>query len=61
MKSQTFVLVTGNQLPPEVHATLTRERIGKGRVIVIGDIHGCDMELSDLLAMYCTMLLNYGI
>ena len=39
----------GNKLPPVVHATLTKEQIGRGRVIVIGDIHGCNLELADLL------------
>ena len=39
----------GNKLPPQVHATLTKEDIGKGNIIIIGDIHGCNKELQDLL------------
>lgn len=39
----------GNTPPVPVHATLTQEEIGSGRIIVIGDIHGCSEELDDLL------------
>ena len=42
----------GNPLPAVVHAQLTAEQIGTGRVIVIGDIHGCSRELADLLDRY---------
>ena len=47
--SRRFSFAAGNSLPEVVHATLTAEQIGKGRIIVIGDIHGCPVELSDLL------------
>lgn len=39
----------GNELPGQVHAILTEEEIGEGKIIVIGDIHGCNRELQDLL------------
>ena len=40
----------GLQLPPTVHATLPESQLGEGRVIVIGDVHGCPGELQELLA-----------
>ena len=43
------IVAAGNPLPSVVHATLSREQIGSGRIIVIGDIHGCSLELQDLL------------
>ena len=48
-REMACALAAGNPLPPVVHATLDTERIGDGRVIVIGDIHGCPGELADLL------------
>lgn len=39
----------GNDLPPVVHAELTPDDIGDGRIIVIGDVHGCLSELKALL------------
>ena len=46
------VFCAGNPLPAVVHAQLTAEQIGGGRVIVIGDIHGCSSELAGLLDKY---------
>ena len=45
-----------------VHAELTPEDIGDGRVIVIGDVHGCLCELKALLekcAVGCHRTLPY--
>ncbi|CAL8471900.1 g11442 [Coccomyxa elongata] len=39
----------GLSLPSPVHATLTPEEVGDGRVIVVGDVHGCPLELEALL------------
>lgn len=39
----------GKLLPPEVHATLEEGMLGPGRLIIIGDVHGCVRELRDLL------------
>lgn len=32
-----------------VHRTLTPEQMNKGRVIIVGDVHGCNKELHQLL------------
>ncbi|CAD7697681.1 unnamed protein product [Ostreobium quekettii] len=39
----------GNPLPPVVHLTLTQDQLKKGRIIIVGDIHGCYDEFSELL------------
>ena len=40
----------GKLLPPEVHAELLEGELEpKGRVIIIGDVHGCIEELKELL------------
>lgn len=36
-------------LPQEVHATLGASEIGDGRLIVVGDIHGCCEEFLEIL------------
>ena len=41
----------GLLLPGTIHATLDEASIGRqGRLIVIGDVHGCVVELRELLA-----------
>lgn len=49
---EEFDCNSGNKLPPQVHAVLTKEEIRDGKIIVIGDIHGCSRELQDLLAKF---------
>lgn len=40
----------GKLLPPETHAVLSKAELGmKGRVLIIGDVHGCVKELEELL------------
>ena len=40
----------GKLLPPETHAVLSKAELGmKGRVIIIGDVHGCVKEMKELL------------
>jgi len=39
----------GKLLPPEVHATLPESLLGGGRLIIVGDVHGCVKELRELL------------
>ena len=39
----------GPLLPPVLHATVEAEDMLPGRVIVIGDVHGCLDELHELL------------
>ena len=49
----TKKLKKGAPLPPVVHAVLdpqSEARLEKGRVIIIGDVHGCATELRELLA-----------
>ena len=41
---------TGLLLPGTIHATLDEATLGSGRLIVIGDVHGCVVELRELLA-----------
>ncbi len=43
---------SGNPLPPVVHAELAPGELGDGRVLVIGDVHGCPGELKALLKKY---------
>lgn len=42
-------LHAGLQVPSTIHATLTPEELGHGQVIIIGDVHGCPVELQALL------------
>lgn len=39
----------GELLPAETHATLEESALGPGRLIIIGDVHGCVKELRELL------------
>ena len=43
-------LHAGLPLPPVIHATLPSDRLQEGRVLIIGDVHGCPDELEDLLS-----------
>ena len=43
-------LPPGNPLPAIIHATLTPSQLGAGRMIIVGDVHGCLAELHELLA-----------
>ena len=40
----------GNPLPSIIHATLTSQQLGAGRIVIVGDVHGCLAELRELLA-----------
>lgn len=40
----------GLLLPAAIHVKVTNEQLGKGRLLVVGDVHGCKDELADLLA-----------
>ena len=39
----------GELLPGTIHAELPPAKLGAGRLIIIGDVHGCLAELRDLL------------
>ena len=39
----------GLLMPPTVHMTVTEEQLGQGRLLVLGDLHGCKDELAELL------------
>ncbi|KAF8062941.1 apaH [Scenedesmus sp. PABB004] len=39
----------GNPLPPVVHAKLAEHALGDGRLVLVGDVHGCLEELFALL------------
>jgi len=39
----------GNPLPDLIHAELSAAQLGAGRLIVVGDVHGCPDELKILL------------
>jgi len=39
----------GNPLPHLIHAELSAAQLGAGRLIVVGDVHGCPDELKILL------------
>ena len=43
--------VQGNPAPPAVHVTLDKNCLKNGRVIIVGDIHGCYDEFLDLLKL----------
>lgn len=43
------LLDAGNPLPDLIHAELSATQLGSGRLIVIGDVHGCPDELKTLL------------
>lgn len=36
-------------MPPSIHVKVTEEQLGRGRLLVVGDIHGCRDELLELL------------
>ena len=40
----------GLLLPPVIHRTVTAEQLGYGRILFVGDIHGCRDEFLELLA-----------
>eukprot|EP00884_Botryococcus_braunii_P005168 jgi/Botrbrau1/14652/Bobra.0108s0013.1 len=44
-----FLDAAGVLLPPVIHGVVPPERVKGGKVIVVGDIHGCLDELKDLL------------
>ncbi|BDA49735.1 probable bis(5'-nucleosyl)-tetraphosphatase, symmetrical [Coccomyxa sp. Obi] len=44
-----FLASAGKLLPAETHATLEEAALGPGRLIIIGDVHGCVKELRELL------------
>ena len=37
-------------MPPALHVKVTEEQLGEGRLLVVGDVHGCKDELAELLA-----------
>ena len=41
--------LAGNPLPDVIHAEVSAEQLGNGRVIMVGDVHGCCDELRMLL------------
>ena len=43
------MLSAGNPLPKVLHVELSKAQIGSGRIIMIGDVHGCYDELRQLL------------
>lgn len=42
-------VLAGNPLPHLIHAELSAAQLGAGRLIVVGDVHGCPDELKTLL------------
>ena len=38
-------------MPSAIHASLSAEQLGGGRVVIVGDVHGCLEELLELLVM----------
>ena len=44
-----FVCPTGNPVPKPVHKVISAHQLKAGRLILIGDIHGCFDELCSLL------------
>lgn len=43
------IVPAGNPLPHLIHAELSAAQLGAGRLIVVGDVHGCPDELKILL------------
>jgi Calcineurin-like phosphoesterase len=41
---------TARPAPPQAHVLLTPDQLAPGRVIIVGDVHGCVHELHTLLA-----------
>lgn len=39
----------GNPLPSVVHKTISQQQLGPGRLVMVGDVHGCLTELFELL------------
>ncbi|WIA19775.1 hypothetical protein OEZ85_005687 [Tetradesmus obliquus] len=39
----------GNPLPPVIHRVIQQHELGPGRLVVVGDVHGCLVELFQLL------------
>ena len=39
-------------MPSPVHAVLPDELSRRGRLIIVGDVHGCSLELQDLMDKY---------
>jgi hypothetical protein len=39
----------GNIIPYDIHRSVSAEQLKPGRMIVVGDVHGCHDELSSLL------------
>ena len=42
-------LHAGNPLPPVIHRVIKQHELGPGRLVVVGDVHGCLVELFQLL------------
>jgi hypothetical protein len=47
--SRTFGYFAGNPLPAVVHQVVKQQQLGPGRLLVVGDVHGCFDELQQLL------------
>lgn len=39
----------GNPLPSIIHKVVCQQELGPGRVVLVGDVHGCYEELQQLL------------
>jgi metallophosphoesterase superfamily enzyme len=42
-------LLAGNPLPPVVHKVIRQHDLAPGRLVVVGDLHGCLVELFQVL------------
>jgi hypothetical protein len=42
-------VLAGNPLPPVIHQVVKQQQLGSGRLLVVGDVHGCFDELQQLL------------
>ena len=49
LRSLVLVQNVGLLMPPEVHKTIHPKKLLPGRLLVIGDVHGCIDELHELL------------